>query len=99
MIIFDEKKYAENLLLNGYKNIKYISYDNIVLVKYWKYLGVQENEIRKKLKDFMIEFQEIYSSDISDNNINIIFLNSIVSRVLINSISLSLIFTVIPVYK
>ena len=70
MIIFDEKKYAENLLLNGYKNIKYISYDNIVLVKYWKYLGLQENEIRKKLKDFMIEFQEIYSSDISDNKID-----------------------------
>jgi len=70
LIIFDEKKYAENLLLNGYKNIKYISYDNIVLVKYWKYLGLQENEIRKKLKDFMIEFQEIYSSDISDNKID-----------------------------
>jgi len=70
LIIFDEKKYAENLLLNGYKNIKYISYDNIVLVKYWKYLGLQENEIRKKLKDFMIEFQEIYSSDISDSKID-----------------------------
>jgi len=70
LIVFDEKKYAENLLLNGYKNIKYICFDNIILVKYWKYLGLQEDEIKIKLKDFMIGFQELYSIDTSNSKID-----------------------------
>jgi len=70
LIIFDEKKYAENLLLNGYKNVKYVGSDNIILVKYWKYLGLQENEIRIKLKNFMIDFQDLYSADISNSKVD-----------------------------
>ncbi len=62
MIIFDEKAYAENLIKNGYKNKKYISYDNIILVKYWKSIGLLENEIKDKLSRFMNEFENLFSS-------------------------------------
>ena len=64
MIIFDEKKYAENLIKNGYKNIKYIAMDNIILVKYWESLDLQEEEIRKKLRLFMVKFQELFNDNI-----------------------------------
>ena len=64
MIIFDEKKYAENLLRNGYQNRKYINNDNIILVKYWKYKGFNKEKIRKKLKAFMEEYQNLFNSDI-----------------------------------
>lgn len=62
MIIFDEKTYAENLIKNGYKNKKYISFDNIILVKYWKSIGLLENEIKDKLYGFMNEFENLFSS-------------------------------------
>lgn len=61
MIIFNEKTYAENLIKNGYKNKKYIAFDNIILVKYWKSLGLEEPEIKKKLQGFMSEFQDLFS--------------------------------------
>lgn len=64
MIIFDEKKYAENLIKNGYKNIKYIAMDNIILVKYWKSLSNTEEEIKKKLRLFMVKFQELFNDNI-----------------------------------
>ena len=70
MIIFDEKKYAENLLRNGYQNRKYINNDNIILVKYWKYKGFNKEKIRKKLKAFMEEYQNLFNSDIVDIKIN-----------------------------
>ncbi|NMA31161.1 MAG: hypothetical protein GX941_05080 [Candidatus Methanofastidiosa archaeon] len=70
MIIFDEKKYAENLLRNGYKNRKYINNDNIILVKYWKYKGFNKEKIKKKLKAFMEEYQNLFNSDIIDIKIN-----------------------------
>lgn len=64
MIIFDEKKYAENLIKNGYKNKKYISFDNIILVKYWKSLCLNEKQIKDKLKEIMIEFQDLFDGNI-----------------------------------
>ena len=70
MIIFDEKKYAENLIKNGYKDKTRIVLDNIILVKYWKYLGFSEDEIRKKLEDFMIDFKYMYNSDIVPYNVH-----------------------------
>jgi hypothetical protein len=70
LIIFDEKKYAEDLLRNGYKNIKYITGDNIILVKYWNYLGHSENNIRNMLYDFMTDFQDIYNDAIISYKIN-----------------------------
>ena len=64
MIIFDEKKYAEDLIKNGYKDKTRIVLDNIILVKYWKYSGLSESEIKKKLEDFMIDFKHRYNSNI-----------------------------------
>lgn len=64
MIIFDEKKYAEDLIKNGYKNIKYIAMDNIILVKYWKSLGFSEEENKNKLRMFMVKFQELFNDNI-----------------------------------
>lgn len=64
MIVFDELKYAEEILKNGYKNKKYINFDNIILVKYWKYKGLNEKEIKNKLKDFMKDFQNLYNDNI-----------------------------------
>ena len=70
MIIFDEKKYAENLIKNGYKNIKYIAMDNIILVKYWKSKGISENEIKNKLRLFMVKFQELFNDNIIKYKLN-----------------------------
>lgn len=61
MIIFDEKIYAEDLIKNGYKNKKYITYDNIILVKYWKYQGLHEDQIKEKLHKFMVDFENLFS--------------------------------------
>jgi hypothetical protein len=70
LIIFDEKKYAENLIKNGYENIKYITMDNIILVKYWKSIGLSEEKIRNKLKLFMIKFQELFNDNIIKYKLN-----------------------------
>lgn len=70
MIIFDEKKYAENLLKSGYKNIKYIAMDNIILVKYWKKMGLVDGEIKQKLKLFMVKFQELFNDSIITYKLN-----------------------------
>lgn len=70
MIIFDEKYYAEKLLVNGYKNEKYITFDNIILVKYWKYLGITEDKIKENLFNFMSQFQNLYNDDIIKSKIN-----------------------------
>ena len=64
MIIFDEKKYAEYLLKNGYKNKKRVCLDNIILVKYFKYLGYSEEEIKNKLRELMKDFKYLYNSNI-----------------------------------
>ena len=64
MIIFDEKKYAEDLLKNGYKNKKRVCLDNIILVKYFKYLGYSEEEIKNKLRELMKDFKYLYNSNI-----------------------------------
>lgn len=63
MIIFDEKAYAEELIKNGYKNKKYITMDNIILVKYWKHLGLNEDQIKEKLQQFMHEFENLFISN------------------------------------
>lgn len=64
MIIFDEKKYAEDLLKNGYKNKKRVCLDNVILVKYFKYLGYSEEEIKNKLRELMKDFKYLYNSNI-----------------------------------
>ena len=70
MIIFDEKKYAENLIKNGYKNEKYIAMDNIILVKYWKSIGLSEEEVKNKLRLFMVKFQELFNDNIIKYKLN-----------------------------
>ena len=70
MIIFDEKKYAENLIKNGYKNEKYIVMDNIILVKYWKSIGLSEDEVKNKLRIFMVKFQELFNDNIMKYKLN-----------------------------
>jgi len=70
LIIFDEKKYAENLIKNGYKNEKYIAMDNIILVKYWKSIGLSEEEVKNKLRLFMVKFQELFNDNIIKYKLN-----------------------------
>jgi len=70
LIIFDEKKYAENLMKNGYKNEKYIVMDNIILVKYWKSIGLSEDEVKNKLRLFMTKFQELFNDNIIKYKLN-----------------------------
>jgi len=69
LIIFDEKEYAEYIIANGYKNEKYITGDNIILVKYWKYKGLNEKEIKRELGKLMSKYQYLYNSKILDSKI------------------------------
>ena len=68
--MFDELKYAENIIKNGYKNKKYINYDNIILVKYWKHKGCDKQEIKVKLKSLMKDFQNLYNDNIINYKIH-----------------------------
>lgn len=70
MIIFDELIYAENIIKNGYKNDKYIRYDNIILVKYWKYKGLDERQIREELGLIMDKFGKLYNQNILKRKID-----------------------------
>ncbi|MDD3292445.1 MAG: hypothetical protein WDA59_09825 [Methanofastidiosum sp.] len=66
MIVFDELRHAEDIINNGYRNKKYVNYDNIILVKYWKYKGIDENKIKKLLKNIMAEYQDLFNRNILD---------------------------------
>jgi len=70
LIIFDELKHAESIIKNGYRNKKYVNFDNIILVKYWRYKGLNESEIRKSLKTFMVDYQYLFNRNILDYKIN-----------------------------
>ena len=70
MIIFDELKHAENILKTGRRSKKYVNYDNIILVKYWKYKGFGEYEIRKFLKDMMVDYEYLFNRNILERKIN-----------------------------
>lgn len=70
MIIFDELKYAENIIKNGYKGKKYVSYDNIILVKYLKYKGWSEIEIRNFLRNMMVDYEYLFNRNILERKIN-----------------------------
>jgi ribosomal protein L37E len=56
-------------LKNGYSNKRNIHNENILLVKYWKYKGFDENEIEKKLKEFMVDFQDLFNDNIIEYKI------------------------------
>lgn len=70
MIIFDESKHAEDIIINGYKNKKNVNIDNIILVKYWKSKGLDEQSIRKLLKNMMKEYQYLFNRNILDYKVN-----------------------------
>lgn len=60
-MIFDEKKYALNLLKNGFSST-YINFNDLcILAKYFKYIGKNRTQIRKNLQDFCIKFGQEYS--------------------------------------
>jgi hypothetical protein len=69
-MVFNELAYAEEILKNGYKNKKYISYDNIILVKYWKCKGLSEEKIKENLRKFMSDFQELFDDNIINYKIH-----------------------------
>jgi hypothetical protein len=69
LIVFDELKYIEDIIKNGYKNKKYTTFDNIILVKYWKYKGFDQESIKNKLKKFIIEHNELYNTNIIDKKV------------------------------
>lgn len=70
MIIFDELEHAENIINNGYRDKKYVNYDNIILVKYWKYKGCSESQIREMLSKLMSDYHGLFNRDILDYKIN-----------------------------
>jgi hypothetical protein len=60
-LIFDEKKYALNLLKNGFST-SYINFNDLcILAKYFKYIGKNKTQIRKNLQDFCIKFGQEYN--------------------------------------
>ncbi len=69
MIIFDQKKYAEDVINNGYSSKRHINRDNIILVKYWKYMGLNKSEIESNLRKFMSRYKYLYNRNILDSRI------------------------------
>lgn len=69
MIIFDELKHAEDIIKHGHKNERNITYDNIILVKYWRYRGLNEDEIKKQLKYIMTDFKYLFNRNILEHKI------------------------------
>jgi hypothetical protein len=72
-MIFDEKSYAEEILLKGfstYMNFKDLS----ILAKYFKYLGKNRTQIKKDLIDFCYkynpEFNEIIHNKYIEGALN-----------------------------
>jgi len=61
MIIFCEKKYAENLLQNGFTKYM-LQRDLSILAKYYKYLGRNKKEIW----DLIVEFCKKYNSEFNE---------------------------------
>ena len=53
MLIFDEKKYAENLLKNKeFKTYRQKDIERYVLIRYLYFIGMEEEEIKKQLAKF-----------------------------------------------
>lgn len=69
MIIFDEKKHAEQIIAYGYSNDEYVNRDSIILVKYWKYKGFDKHKIEDKLRDALDAYKELYNRNILDNRV------------------------------
>lgn len=70
MIIFDELEHAEYIIENGYRNKKYVNYDNKILVRYWLYKGVSEPQIRKMLRKKMVEYGEVFNRNLLEKKID-----------------------------
>ena len=55
MIIFDEKKYAEDILRNGYQTKKNQGLERCCLIRYFRYKGLSDQEIIKELDKIPFE--------------------------------------------
>jgi hypothetical protein len=71
-IIFDEYKYAESIIKNGFS--KYLNFkDLLILSKYYRYLGYDDFRMRDEIKQLCIDsfsqFNEVRSGDKLDNAI------------------------------
>lgn len=67
MIIFDEKKYAENILSNAHKTF-FIKQRNLnILTKYYCYLGLNKQETRRKLIEYATMVDTTFNEIIGDN--------------------------------
>jgi len=69
MLIFDEKSYAETLLVHGFKRMMSVR-DLSILAKYLKHIGKNVKQIRKDLEDFCIKFNPSFNPIISDDIID-----------------------------
>jgi len=68
-VIFNELKYAENLLEKGFQD--YIKYsDLLVLSKYFRYKGLNNSNIKESIVDFYRKFNPNYNSTISGDKID-----------------------------
>lgn len=65
MRIFDELKEAEWMLENGFRN-GFNSFSIGIVAKYYRYIGLEENEIKNKTFEFCKNFTPSYNSILDD---------------------------------
>lgn len=69
MIIFDEKKYAENILKNASKMSLIKQRDLNILTKYYFYLGASKSETRIKLIEYATKVDRTFNEIVGDNGL------------------------------
>jgi hypothetical protein len=63
LIIFDEKKYAEQMLKQGYFTKHKHVYELYILSKYYFHLGLAKEDVKQRVVEFCGKFEEYFSID------------------------------------
>lgn len=66
--IFDELEYALNLLKNGFSS--HYGIDIMILVKYYKYIGYRNNEVKKEVISFCKKFDPNFNLFLFESKID-----------------------------
>ncbi|MDC6267340.1 hypothetical protein [Lysinibacillus fusiformis] len=63
MIIFDEKRHAEEILKKGFKTKNKTVFETFILAKYFFYIGLDETKVKQRIIKFYEKFQEDFNLD------------------------------------
>ena len=63
MIIFDEKRHAEEILKKGFKTKNKTVFETFILAKYYFHIGIDESKVKQKIIKFYEKFQEDFNLD------------------------------------